>query len=510
MRKRTNGDTWSTNDYDHESSGSTPEENFLLDFGDDLEFGVENNPPQEDAFDTAPSKEPPNKNYFEDFASSDEDSAFPENGSWNYQSTKKKRSNAKKLLGIMLVIVFGICVILSFGKKAQPDDPSLPTVDSNIDSNVTPTNPPIVTEADQTPQDEQDVLSTYPPMITEPPENPPLIQNQAIYYARSLLSQEEQNLYDIIYEAIYRMSEIKGLRVSYAVDVDTLIRFVTIDHPELFWYSGSWSGMELDNGDGTRNMDMTFHFNCTQAEREQTQKIIDAYAEDCLRGLEYLDQYNQVKAVYEYIINNTVYDYDYYGQTIEEIMVNHRGVCASYARTTQYLLQQLGFEIVTVFGYGHEESHLWNMLKVEGDYYLLDTTWGDPLTDTDAEQTINYTYFLVTTEFMAKDHRVDDVIPLPYCSATSCNYFIREGRYFEYYDRNRFLDLMRQDVAAGRNTEMKFSSIEVYNTFLSIISDGGQIYPMFEELGVPGFNTGSCSYSCSEDNLGIKIIYEFY
>jgi len=324
------------------------------------------------------------------------------------------------------------------------------------------------------------------------------------------LTREEQKIYDAMYEALYYMKDIKGLRVSNAIDVDIVQRFIVIDHPELFWYNGSWSGMEWDNGDGTKNMDITFYYNCDQVKREQTQKLVDAYAADCLQGLEYLDEYSQVKAVYEYIIHHTVYDYDYYGQTIEEIIVNRRGVCASYARTTQYLLQQLGFEIITIFGYGHEESHLWNMLKVEGDYYLLDTTWGDPITENDADQTINYTYFLVTTEFMNQDHRVDDVVPLPYCSATSCNYFVREGRYFEYYDYNRFMDLMRKDTSARQKTMMKFSSREVYDQFMSVISDGGQIYQMFDDLGVSGFNTDACSYFYDQDGLIITIDYEFY
>ncbi len=62
------------------------------------------------------------------------------------------------------------------------------------------------------------------------------------------------------------------------------------------------------------------------------------------------------------------------------VLRRRRCVCAGYANLFQALCQQAGLEAVVVLGQGRSPlssgSHAWNAVKLEGRWFLLDSTWG--------------------------------------------------------------------------------------------------------------------------------------
>ena len=49
-----------------------------------------------------------------------------------------------------------------------------------------------------------------------------------------------------------------------------------------------------------------------------------------------------------------------------------------YAGATKYLLDRAGVDCIWVTGTGGGGPHAWNIVKCDGQYYYVDTTWGDP------------------------------------------------------------------------------------------------------------------------------------
>lgn len=68
--------------------------------------------------------------------------------------------------------------------------------------------------------------------------------------------------------------------------------------------------------------------------------------------------------------------------TVYGAFVLHKIVCEGYARGYQYLCQRAGIQALYIEGQaqnpsGGSEAHAWNVIRINGNYYLADPTWDD-------------------------------------------------------------------------------------------------------------------------------------
>ena len=94
----------------------------------------------------------------------------------------------------------------------------------------------------------------------------------------------------------------------------------------------------------------------------------------------------QIKIVHDYLIDNTEYDasageniYNVYGT-----LVNKKSVCEGYARSFKYIMDELNIPCIIACGIGKNssgaaESHAWNYVQVDEQWYAIDVTWDDPV-----------------------------------------------------------------------------------------------------------------------------------
>lgn len=120
-----------------------------------------------------------------------------------------------------------------------------------------------------------------------------------------------------------------------------------------------------------------------------------------------MSELQKVTAINTYIIGQTEYDYENYSKLVEQVPYASYSpygvfkygiaVCEGYTLATKILLDLAGIENVYMVGdVGDDASgwdaHAWNLVKVDGRYYHLDTTWND---DYNASK-----YFLVSDRHM--------------------------------------------------------------------------------------------------------------
>lgn len=122
--------------------------------------------------------------------------------------------------------------------------------------------------------------------------------------------------------------------------------------------------------------------------------------------------YNKIKKLHDWLIDYMEYDMSSNNKAnVYGAMVEKKGVCESYARTMKYILDDMGIESILVTGTatnsnGRTEDHMWNDIKVDGNWYALDATWDDPVIigGGKANDEIKHRYFLIGSRDLYKNH----------------------------------------------------------------------------------------------------------
>ncbi len=143
-----------------------------------------------------------------------------------------------------------------------------------------------------------------------------------------------------------------------------------------------------------------------------------------------MTDYEKELAIHNYMINAADYDEAELSHAAAGLipdpdndnpygfLLHGKGICLGYTNTFQLFMDMLGVECLTVHGFAYDwtEDHAWNMVCLDGEWYCVDVTWDDPVSNLDSndERMFYYTrkYFNVTSEFMRDwDHQWLEEVP---------------------------------------------------------------------------------------------------
>lgn len=149
----------------------------------------------------------------------------------------------------------------------------------------------------------------------------------------------------------------------------------------------------------TLNMRMGYHTTLKQ------EKKVDTMIKSVLKSLklEGKSDYTKVKAIHDYIIKRVSYDFTLEKYSAYNALIDKSSVCQGYASLAYRMFTEAGIKCRIIGA----DSHLWNIVKVDGKWYNIDLTWDDPNTSKGPQ--VKYTYFLKNSKGF-KDHTGYDKI----------------------------------------------------------------------------------------------------
>ena len=205
---------------------------------------------------------------------------------------------------------------------------------------------------------------------------------------------------------MYPMPQValKGYTLSEA-EVRTSMKAVYDDHPEIFWASGT-VGYYAD--DDTTIVQVYSKYSPEEVDTRvnAVRAVANAFYASVPDGL---SDFDRELMAHDFIIDLTDYaddvdtehaennDPDIY--TAYGALVNGTAVCEGYARAFQMLLNGLGLDCVGVSGYAEDELHIWNVVRLDGNWYGTDITWDDH-----EELYYRYGYFNLPSDRMNESH----------------------------------------------------------------------------------------------------------
>ncbi|MDC7243024.1 MAG: transglutaminase domain-containing protein, partial [Sphaerochaetaceae bacterium] len=254
------------------------------------------------------------------------------------------------------------------------------------------------------------------------------------YYYESL-ENDEKIIYNDIYKSLIKKEEY--LEVG-NIDFDLLSKiyfFVLNDYPALFYVSETLNYSSSLLEDKLISAKIIFNYKdiddiSINKKQEELNSILDKIEQDVVG---YSD-FEIVKYVYDYLINNSYYDQNFRDQSLLSILLDNIGLCTSYAKSFKFIMDHFDIECLLVEGkfVNQEESHVWNMVKLDDSWYHVDVTQGDA-----TNRFVDYSYLCITDKQIQKDHIILSNVTLPKANATSYFYLKNRGAYFTSFDKQK-------------------------------------------------------------------------
>lgn len=117
---------------------------------------------------------------------------------------------------------------------------------------------------------------------------------------------------------------------------------------------------------------------------------------------------DQIKAIHDYIIDNSKYDsnrtdngvIEYKSDLAYGPLIEGYGICGGYSDAMELFLEDMNIKSYKI----SSESHVWNAVDLFDNWYHLDLTWDDPVTNTGVDL-IEDKYFMISTSTLLEQEK---------------------------------------------------------------------------------------------------------
>lgn len=313
----------------------------------------------------------------------------------------------------------------------------------------------------------------------------PILMDTCDKYHREHLKEALREDYDNLYAGL--LEHKKAIRLEHVEHLETLFRSVNLDHPELFWCDYDYQVKIL--ADPVTEVYHTYLlpvYETKQKDVAPLQKKLEEATVPILKKARVLpDDYAKVKYVYDEILDHTQYkDVEKNNQNILSLFLGHKTVCAGYAKGMKYLLDQLGIPCSVLLVQDRsdpDQGHVINLVKLDGQYYYMDATYGDSQTEASYHD-MRYEYFGMTSDEMLRIYEPKEAYVKT--KATRDSFFARENLILHTYDEGAIRKLLARYIHDSNPcVSIKCANQNVYRQVKQLMGTSDRIWQLFEDAG---------------------------
>ena len=325
----------------------------------------------------------------------------------------------------------------------------------------------------------RNILSMEPPEVKQLRSRkiPEAADGQLEYYF-NLLTEREQRAYREMLDSFMDWKPEFYLTISGENEIDRVFHAVMNDHPELFWVRNRKTVYKtIFHGQDYSKFTPSYAYSQEGGGPGPEVTLIREEIDEACRRIDELagtagSDYEKAAAVYTYVIDQTAYVESADDQSVAGVFWKKEAVCAGYAGAVQLLLEHLGVDCIYVEGTSVRtgEGHAWNLICLDGEWFILDATNGDQpeflsgdFASLAEHKTTLMDYLCPFPSEYEADYKVFDTFPVPACTSVAYNFYVMNQGCFDIYDPQALNAYFKMRIDYGAAViRFKFSNPEAY------------------------------------------------
>lgn len=313
------------------------------------------------------------------------------------------------------------------------------------------------------------------------------------------------------YEAIYNglINADESISISqYSLTSNELSDIVDDIHqnePMLFYFAGGYRYYMLSQYVYSIIPNYSYDANAITEATAFVESEINAILATVPNGLSDLQ-----KALYlhDYICTHFEYDLDYQNYDIHVMLRDKKGVCQAYSLLYDALLERVGIDSRPVIS--NSLNHRWNEILIDGNWYQVDVTWDDPVSDLFSRA--RHEYFLLSDSASKLAHdNANDIVEDNPCSDSAFDNL-------PWHESNSSAAFVNGNVYMANGYDIQLVNLKtgkssvVYSISNKWNLPGGSYYTSsFMRLGTYGdkiiYNTDKMLMSLDLANMTSSVVY---
>ena len=301
-------------------------------------------------------------------------------------------------------------------------------------------------------------------------------------YVKKLYNQISDNI-DSEYEpSFYAEGNLSEYQMTQAVEA------YKNDHPEVFWLKSYY---EYENYDYETGIWLTYTMSGDKL--VTAKKEFNTAVDTISKSVPYGTECEREEYIHNYIINNC--DYDEEAAESEEVQGNEndaygvfvdgKAVCEGYSKAFQILCNKADIDCIQLMGIVDSDNHVWNCVKIGGDWYQIDVTWDD----VDDFIYDSHEYFNLTDSLMYEEHtlspKYSEIDAESFLNLESwCNFYVPKctAEKYNYHNYYKYPTVSNLDDSDNVSTAIAKAAKNGEEYFVVIVDENVNYDDVYDEV----------------------------